>query len=800
MLPRSRRSLGLRVLAALGVLGFVGQLQLQPVSAQSTIAFVQVNSATPQTNSTTVSVPYAAAQTAGDLNVVIVGWNDATAQVQSVVDSLGNTYQRAVGPTVRAGSATQSIYYAANIAGATAGANTVTVTFSPAAAFADIRIAEYRGIATVNPVDVAVGAQGSSASSSSGAITTTNANDLLVAGNMVQTGTTAAGAGFTSRRITTPDGDIPEDQIVTTTGSYTGTAPVSPTGWWIMQLVAFRAASSVPDTQPPTAPGTPVPTVVSGIQINLTWPAATDNIGVTGYLIERCAGTSCTTFAQVGTSPTTSFNDTGLQPSTTYTYRVRATDAANNLGPYSANATATTLAPDTQPPTAPGTPALTVVSSGQINLSWAAATDDVAVTGYFVERCAGAGCSTFAQVGAPTSPGFNDSSLNPSTSYTYRVRATDGSANLGPYSGTASATTPAAAAIAFVQAASATPQSSPTSVAVTYAQAQTAGDLNVVVVGWNNSGSQTITVTDSKGNTYAPAIGPTVFGGFATQTIYYAANIAAAAANTNTVTVTFSAAAPFPDIRIAEYRGIATTSPVDGALAAQGTSTSSSSGALVTTNANDLLVAANIVQTGTTAAGTGFTSRVITVPDGDILEDQIVTAAGSYTATAPIAPSAGWIMQLVAFRAASVGGGDTQPPTAPGTPVLSVVSSSQINLTWAAATDNVGVTGYRVERCAGASCTTFAQIGTPATTSFNDTGLTASTSYSYRVRATDAAANLGPYSATGTATTQAPPDTQPPTAPGTPVLTVVSTSQINLTWAAATDNVGVTGYFVERCA
>src|SRR5262245_61830700 len=77
--------------AFLTVLGLcVGaQLILRPVSAQSTIAFVQVNSATPQTNSTTVALPFTAAQTAGNLNVVVVGWNDASSAVSSVVDSKG---------------------------------------------------------------------------------------------------------------------------------------------------------------------------------------------------------------------------------------------------------------------------------------------------------------------------------------------------------------------------------------------------------------------------------------------------------------------------------------------------------------------------------------------------------------------------------------------------------------------------------------------------------------------------------------------------------------------------------------
>ena len=65
------------------------------------------------------------------------------------------------------------------------------------------------------------------------------------------------------------------------------------------------------------------------------------------------------------------------------------------------------------------------------------------------------------------------------------------------------------------------------------------------------------------------------------------------------------------------------------------------------------------------------------------------------------------------------------------------------------------MTGYLVERCQGAGCTTFAQIATPTGTTYNDTGLTATTSYSYRVRATDAAANLSGYSNIASATTPA---------------------------------------------
>jgi chitodextrinase len=100
----------------------------------------------------------------------------------------------------------------------------------------------------------------------------------------------------------------------------------------------------IPDTEPPTAPSNLVATAVSGTQINLSWTASTDNVGVTGYLVERCQGVGCTDFAQVATPANTTYNDTGLAADTDYNYQVRATDAAGNLSPYSNEASATTLA------------------------------------------------------------------------------------------------------------------------------------------------------------------------------------------------------------------------------------------------------------------------------------------------------------------------------------------------------------------------------------------------------------------------------------------------------------------------
>jgi chitodextrinase len=119
------------------------------------------------------------------------------------------------------------------------------------------------------------------------------------------------------------------------------------------------------------------------------------------------------------------------------------------------------------------------------------------------------------------------------------------------------------------------------------------------------------------------------------------------------------------------------------------------------------------------------------------------------------------------------------------------VSVTQINLTWTAATDNVGVAGYKVFRDGGAT-----PIATVTVTSFSDVGLAPSTTHTYTVVAFDAAGNQSAPSATAFATT--PADTTPPTAPTNLKGTAVSTSQINLTWTAATDNVGVAGYHVFR--
>ena len=152
--------------------------------------------------------------------------------------------------------------------------------------------------------------------------------------------------------------------------------------------------------------------------------------------------------------------------------------------------------------------------------------------------------------------------------------------------------------------------------------------------------------------------------------------------------------------------------------------------------------ASTVTFNGTRATPTSWsdTSIVAPVPAGATTGNIVVTVGGfaSGGASFTVAP-------------------DTTPPTTPSNLMATASSAGEIDLSWTASTDNVGVSGYQVERCQGAGCanfTLFATVPEPnSTTSMSDVSVVGSTSYSYRVRATDAAGNLSPYSNTVSATT-----------------------------------------------
>ena len=339
---------------------------------------------------------------------------------------------------------------------------------------------------------------------------------------------------------------------------------------------------------------------------------------------------------------------------------------------------------------------------------------------------------------------------------------------------------------AFVQVNAATPQTNQSSVAVTYTGAQTAGNTNILAIGWNNATSNITSVTDSAGNTYQLAV-PTARGTGVSQAIYYATNIKAAAAGTNTVTSTFNTATPFVDMRALEYSGLDPVNPFDVGTSASGTGASANSGTVTTTAANALIFGAGITTGGFSTAGTNFTTRIITIPDADIAEDRIVTAAGPYSATAPV--SGAWVMQVATFKAAAAAGGDTTPPTVAITAPATGTVSGTVTLT-ATATDNVGVAGvqFLVDNNPLAAEDTTSPYGV----SWNTTTV-ANGAHTLTARARDAAGNTTTSAPVTVTVANAAADTTPPTvaitAPATNA-TVSGTVTLN---ATATDNVGVAG-------
>jgi C1A family cysteine protease len=133
-------------------------------------------------------------------------------------------------------------------------------------------------------------------------------------------------------------------------------------------------------------------------------------------------------------------------------------------------------------------------------------------------------------------------------------------------------------------------------------------------------------------------------------------------------------------------------------------------------------------------------------------------------------------------------------PNAPTSLVATAVSSSSINLTWADIATNE--TAYIIERCPGASCSNFSQIGTVGTnvTTYSSTSLAAGTTYIYRVRAY----NSGGYSAyTNAASATTTQITTVPTAPSSLSAAAASTTSINLTWKDNAAN--ESGFKVEGC-
>jgi chitodextrinase len=389
------------------------------------------------------------------------------------------------------------------------------------------------------------------------------------------------------------------------------------------------------DTTPPSVPTNLSGSASSSSQIHLTWTASTDNVSVAGYHVFRNGNAIASTAAAA-------FSDSGLTPNTTYNYSVSAYDSAGNVSARSAPVSVTTPAPDLTPPSIPSGLQSSNVTSSSATLTWNASTDNVAVAGYQIFRN-----GSSSPVGTTTATSYTDSGLAPSTLYYYAVSACDTSNNCSIPSSQINVTTAATPVIApsIVQV-NQNQVSSGASASAAFNVAAKAGNTIVAFVIWSNTSSAA--VTDSQGDTFASVSPQTTWGSGYSAQVFYATNIAGGA---TTLTAAFrSSVTAFGVVYIHEYAGISAANPIDAVAAASGASASMSSGNLTTASANDLIFGAGVSDNSVTAAGTGFNARDLAF--GNITEDRVGSAAGSYSATATHNGSM-WAMQVVAFRAAN---------------------------------------------------------------------------------------------------------------------------------------------------
>jgi hypothetical protein len=417
----------------------------------------------------------------------------------------------------------------------------------------------------------------------------------------------------------------------------------------------------------------------------------------------------------------------------------------------------------------------TVISSSQINLSWSASSDpESGIANYELYRCQGTSCTPTTLIASPTGTSYNDTPLTANTTYRYRVRAVNGAGLPSGYSGVVQGVTPIATYI--FQDGFETGNLSHTengmswfgSVATAVSTAQKlTGNYSLafnyagVAAGQDSWAEQRIDLgaqhtelwiqydlfipsnydhrNESPGNNKFIAIYRDPY-----QTPGFQVNLS-----------TEPNGSGGSHMYIHYYRNGTELSPIFAksdfiTSADEGqwmnlimrfkvpTSSSSNDGVIeVWKNGTPSFSVTNMSSFGGSGQNYMDEAYILGWSSAGFSQTTVFYVDNFIISATPLTPSS-----------------DSTPPTSPTLNNPTVISSSQINLSWTASTDNVGVTGYRVERCTGSPCLNFTQIASPSGTTYNDTGLTPNTVYRYRVLAVDAAENLSDYSNVVNATTQ----------------------------------------------
>ncbi len=510
------------------------------------------------------------------------------------------------------------------------------------------------------------------------------------------------------------------------------------------------ATSAPPDQTPPVISAVTSSSISSsGATINWTTNEASDtqvNYGLT---------TSYSSSSTLNTSKVTSHSQSlsGLSASTTYHYRVKSRDAAGNLATSGDFTFTTSAAPDTTPPVISAVTSSDISSSGA-TITWT--TNEASDTQVEYGPTAGYGTSTTLNTSKVTSHSQSLSGLSASTTYHYRVKSKDASANLatsGDFTFTTSAAPDTTPPVISAVTSSGISSSGATIIWTT----NEASDTQVEYGPTAGYGTST-TLNTSKVTSHSQSLS----GLSASTTYHYRVKSKDASANLATsgdYTLTTSAA-------------LDTTPPVISAVTSSGIS---SSGATITWATNEA-TDTQIVYGPTTSYGASTTlNSSMIMAHSQALSG--LSPSTTYHYRVKSADAAGNIATSADFTFMTLAAPDTTMPIISAV-TSSAISSSGATITWATdeATDTQVVYGPTTSY--GASTTLNSSMITAHSQALS--GLSPSTTYHYRVKSADAAGNIA-TSADFTFTTLAAADTTPPLISGVNS-SAISTAGATITW------------------
>ena len=506
--------------------------------------------------------------------------------------------------------------------------------------------------------------------------------------------------------------------------------------------VVVGTSSPNPDTTPPSMPSGFTANSVSTSQVNLSWGLSTDNMGVSGYKMYRNSAHLATL-----SSGAVSYSDTSVYSGMTYSYYIIAYDAAGN---YSSPSPTISVAVsyDTTPPTAPLNLIASNPSPSQIQLSWGASTDNVGVSQYAIYR----NSSYLVSVSLGACCNYTDSSVTSGGTYTYYVTAYDARGNISSPSNT----------VTITASSSNNTDTTNDTTAPSWPSGHTYGSIILsstsIRVNWS-SATDNVGIMGYKIYRNGTQITTTTLleytdSGLAPATAYsYSVSAYDAAGNVSTMQINVSSVTTWSDT--SNDMTTPTTDTTVPAISNIRAENIIGSGAQIKWSTDDAansrvfygLSSGNLVYLADDRCdSSGYvTSHCVN------LTGLVASAVYYYKVKSLNESGLDSESAVYQFTSASAITADTAAPTPPNAVSSYAVSASSISISWSGATDDVGVTGYKIYRNG-----TFLSITTGL--SYIDSGLSPSTSYSYTIATYDAAGNLSGTSASTNATTMANTD------------------------------------------